>query len=82
MTNNVWKNEKTKLVATWIVNTPEIYQSARKFAIENPDAPILYRAWLKSKSMQKLITPDGILVLDPDLHFGELSEVLSSFRFN
>jgi len=82
MTNNVWKNEKTKLVATWIVNTPEIYKSARKFAIENPDAPILYRAWLKSESMQKLVTPDGISVLDPDLHFGELSEVLSTFRFN
>jgi hypothetical protein len=82
MTNNVWKNEKTKLVATWIVNTPEIYQSARKFAIENPDAPILYRAWLKSESMQKLITPDGIPVLDSDLHFGELSEVLSTLRFN
>jgi len=82
MTNNVWKNEKTKLVATWIVNTPDIYQSARKFAIENPDAPILYRAWLKSESMQELITPDGIPLLDPDLHFGELSEVLSTFRFN
>ena len=82
MTNNVWKNEKTKLVSTWIVNTPEIYQSARKFAIENPDAPILYRAWLKSEGMQKLVTPDGIPLLDPDLHFGELSEVLSNFRFN
>ena len=82
MINNVWNNEKTKLVATWIVNTPEIYQSARKFVINNPDAPILYRAWLKSESMQKLVTPDGIPVLDPDLHFGELSEVLSTFRFN
>ena len=82
MTNNVWKNEKTKLVSTWIVNTPEIYQSARKFAIENPDAPILYRAWLKPEGMQKLVTPDGIPLLDPDLHFGELSEVLSNFRFN
>ena len=82
MINNVWNNEKTKLVASWIINTPEIYQSARKFAIENPDAPILYRAWLRSESMQKLVTPDGIPVLDPDLHFGELSEVLSTFRFN
>ena len=80
MTNNVWKNEKTKLVATWIVNTPEIYQSARKFAIENPDAPILYRAWLKSESMQKLVTPEGIPLLDPDLHFGELSDVLLTLR--
>jgi hypothetical protein len=81
MTNNVWKNEKTKLVATWIVNTPEIYESARKFAIENPDAPILYRAWLKSEGMQKLVTPDGIPLLDPDLHFGELSDVLLTLRF-
>ena len=82
MTNNLWNNEKTKLVASWIINTPEIYQSARKFAIENPDAPILYRAWLKSESMQKLITPDGVLVLDPVLHFGELSNVLLTLRFN
>jgi hypothetical protein len=82
MTNNVWRNEKTKLVATWLVNTPEIYQSARKFVIANPNAPILYRAWLKSKSLQKLVTPDGISVLDPELHFGELSEVLSTFQFN
>ena len=76
MTGGNWKNEKTRLVASWIVNTPEIYRSARKFAIENPTAPILYRAWLKSANMQKLITPEGISVLDPELHFGELSDVL------
>ena len=71
-----WKNEKTKLVASWIINTPEIHKSARQFAIENPSAPILYRAWLKASEMQKAITPDGISVLDPELHFGELSDVL------
>ena len=71
-----WKNEKTKLIASWIVNTPEICESARKFAKENPSAPILYRAWLKSTEMQKVVTPDGISVLDPELHFGELSIVL------
>ena len=26
--------------------------------------------------MQKIVTPDGISVLDPELHFGELSDVL------
>lgn len=71
-----WKNEKTKLVASWIVNTPEICDSARQFAKANPNAPILYRAWLKSANMQKVNTPDGISVLDPELHFGELSDVL------
>jgi hypothetical protein len=71
-----WKNEKTKLVASWIINTTVIHQSARQFAINNPNAPILYRAWLKSADMQKVVTPDGISVLDPELHFGELSEVL------
>jgi hypothetical protein len=71
-----WKNEKTKLVASWIINTPEIYQSARKFATENPSVPILYRAWLKAEGMQKVNTPEGISVLDPELHFGELSDVL------
>ena len=71
-----WKNEKTKLVASWIINTPEIYQSARNFAKENPSAPILYRAWLNASEMQKVVTPDGISVLDPELHFGELSDVL------
>jgi len=71
-----WKNEKTKLIASWIVNTPEIYESARKFAKENPSAPILYRAWLKSTKMQEVVTPDGISVLDPELHFGELSYIL------
>lgn len=71
-----WKNEKTKLVASWIVNTPEIRHSARKFATENPSAPILYRSWLKAARMQKVITPDGIPVLDQDLDFGELSNVL------
>ena len=76
MSNSTWKNEKTKLVASWIINTPEIYQSARNFAKENPSAPILYRAWLKSSEMQKIVTPDGISVLDPELHFGELSDVL------
>ena len=76
MSNSNWKNEKTKLVASWIINTPEIYHSARNFAKENPSVPILYRAWLKAAEMQKMVTPDGISVLDPDLHFGELSDVL------
>lgn len=76
MTLDNWKNEKTKLVASWIINTPEICQSARNFANENSGAPILYRAWLKASEMQKVVTPDGISVLDPELHFGELSDVL------
>jgi hypothetical protein len=73
-----WKNEKTKLVASWVINTPDVYRSARKFATENPSAPIPYRAWLKSEGMQDVTTPDGISVLDPELHFGELSNVLWS----
>ena len=76
MTLDNWKNEKTMRVASWIINTPDIHKSARQFAIDNPSAPILYRAWLKSADMQKVITPDGIAVLDPELHFGELSDVL------
>ncbi len=71
-----WKNEKTKLVASWIVNTPEISDSACQFAKVNPNAPILYRAWLKATNRQKTVTPEGILVLDPELHFGELSDVI------
>jgi hypothetical protein len=76
MNQGKWKNEKTRLVAAWIVNTPEISTSARSFAKENPNAPILYRAWLKHENLQSLITPDGISVLDPELHFGELTNVL------
>ena len=34
-----WKNGKTKLVASWLINTPDVYRSARKFATENPSAP-------------------------------------------
>jgi len=71
-----WKNEKTKLVAAWIINTPVVYRSARKFAVENPSAPILYRAWLRAEGMQEVVTPEGISVQDPELHFGELSDVL------
>ena len=76
MTAGKWKNEKTMLVASWIVNTPEIYRSGREFAIKNPSAPILYRAWLRAEGKQELVTPEGVSVLDPELHFGELSEVL------
>ena len=76
MSTGSWKNEKTRLVASWIMNTSEIYQSARKFALDNPSAPILYRAWLKAEEMQEVVTLDGISVLDPELHFGELSNVL------
>jgi hypothetical protein len=76
MTESSWKNEKTRIIASWIVNNPEIQNSARTFAMENPSAPILYRAWLKAMDMQKVITPEGISVLDPELHFGELSDVL------
>ena len=76
MTSDSWKNEKTKSVASWIVNTPEISSSARNFAIGNPDAPILYRAWLKSEGWHEKVTQDGVSVLDLELHFGQLSEVL------
>ena len=76
MREDYWKNEKTKFVASWIVNTPEVSSSARNFAIANPDAPILYRAWIKSEQMQNLVTPDGISVVDPELGFGQLSDVL------
>ena len=64
------------LVASWILNTPEICHSARNFARVIPNVPILYRAWLKSANMQNVVTPDGISMLDPELHFGELSNVL------
>jgi len=76
MTTGNWKNEKTRLVASWIIDTPEIYHLAREFAKENPTAPILYRSLLKSSNMQKAVTPDGISVLGPELHFEELSDVL------
>ena len=76
MSKELWKNEKTMRVASWIINTPEIHKSARQFATDNPSAPILYRAWLKPADLQKVKTPDGIAVLDPELHFGELSDVL------
>ena len=78
MTKPNWKNEKTKCIVSWIVNTPEIYISARNFATSNPNVPILYRAWIKAEGLQEFETSEGISVLDPELHFGELSEVLWS----
>ena len=77
-----WKNDKTKSVAAWIVNTPDVAESARNFVRTNPDAPIIYRAWLKSEGMQKVKTPEGIDVLDLELHFGQLSDVLLSLRWD
>ena len=79
MSNSTWKNEKTKLLASLIINTPEICQSARQFAIDNPGTPMLYCAWPKSTDRQKVATPDGISLLDSELHFGELSDVLWTF---
>ena len=76
-----WKNEKTKSVASWIVNTPEVQESARNFVRSNPDVPIIYRAWIKEEGMQKSRTPEGIEVLDLELHFGQLSEVLHTLQF-
>ena len=82
MESDFWKNAKTKSVAAWIINTPEVNNSARSFARSNPEAPIIYRAWVKAEGMQKTRTPEGIEVLDLDLHFGQLSEVLHTLRFN
>ena len=79
MSGSNWKNKKAKLVVSWIINTPNVYQSARKFALDNPSAPILYRAWLRAEEMQEVVTPDGISAFDPELHFGELSDVLWTF---
>jgi hypothetical protein len=71
-----WKNEKTRLIASWILNTPEVTRSARNFAEQNPGAPIIYRAWIRAEGMQNVVTPEGISVLDLDLHAGELSQLL------
>ena len=79
MAKNEWKNDKTRRVAAWLINTPDIYLSARQFAKDNVGTPMLYRAWLKSTDRQKVVTPDGISLLDPELHFGELSDVLWTF---
>lgn len=76
MVSAEWKNEKTRLVASWVINTPKVYHSALQFAKANPNAPVLYRAWLKDSEMQNVVTADGISVLDPELHFGELSDFL------
>ncbi len=77
-----WKNEKTRMVAFWLVITPEIRESARQFATQNKDAPILYRAWIRSSNMQKAITSDGISVFDPELHFGQLSDQIALWKFS
>ena len=61
---------------SYLLTMKHLDQALLYFAKENPSAPILYRAWLKSSEMQKIVTPDGISVLDPELHFGELSDVL------
>jgi hypothetical protein len=74
--SKLWKNEKTKLVATWIVNTPDIEASARNFATKNKNMGMLFRAWIKSEGLASFVTPEGISLSDPDLHFGELSDVL------
>jgi len=82
MESEFWKNDKTKAVASWILNTPEVLVSARNFVRNNTDVPIIYRAWIKAEGMQKVRTPEGIEVLDLELNFGQLSEVLLTFRFD
>ena len=82
MTDNYWKNEKTRSVATWIMSNLDILNSARNFVRNNSDAPIIYRAWIKAERMHEHKTPEGIEVLDPELHFGQLSEVLNTLRFD
>jgi hypothetical protein len=82
MESEFWKNEKTKSVASWIVNTPEVQMLALNFVRNNPDLPIIYRAWVKAEGMQKSKTPEGIEVLDLELHFGQLSDVLHTLRFD
>ncbi len=82
MESEFWKNEKTKSVASWIMNTSEVQLSAVRFVHNNPDAPIIYRAWIKAEGMQKMNTPEGIHVLDLDLNIGQLSEVLHTLGFD
>ena len=82
MESEFWKNDKTKAVASWILNTPEVLVSARNFVRNNTDVPIIYRAWIKAEGLQKVRTPEGIEVLDLELNFGQLSEVLLTFRFD
>lgn len=71
-----WKNEKTKLVASWLLNTPEIRESAMIFTKQNPNLATLYRAWVKAEGFQDVVTPDGIRLLDLELHFAELNDIL------
>jgi len=77
-----WKNDKTRLVTSWIVSTPEVADSARNFVKSNPHLPRIYRAWPKAEGMQQVETPEGIDVLDLELYFGPLSDVLHSPRWD
>jgi hypothetical protein len=76
MSTSRWKNEKTKSIASWIINTPDVCESARTYALSYPEAPILYRSWIRNEGLHKVLNPEGISVLDPELDFGTLSEVL------
>ena len=80
--DSYWANSKTKAVAKWILNNPSVYGSAKSFVLKNPEAPIIYRAWIKAENLEQLVTEEGISVLDRELNFGQLSEVLLTLRFN
>jgi hypothetical protein len=77
-----WESDKTRLVTSWIVNVPKVADLARNFVKSNPDAPVIYRAWLKVEGKKIVETPKGNDVLNLKLHFGQLSEVLHSPRWD
>jgi len=64
------------------MNTPKVQFSARNFARSNLDVPIIYRAWIKAEGMEKVKTLEGVEVLDIELHFGQLSDVINTLRFD
>ena len=82
MESESWESDKTRLVTSWIVNAPKVADLARNFVKSNPDAPIIYRAWLNVEGKKIVETPKGNEVLNLKLHFGQLSEVLQSSRRN
>lgn len=75
-TYNGWKNRQTWNVSLWINNDEYLYNIARDYMAEHPDAKEAYVGFIETYGLDTEKTPDGISFKSSRLDYKALDEMM------